>query len=70
GALFVTHTYNALIMKLLGAELVSYLDLTQYKDFCGNLASLENEKLLATISNDIEKSQFFETVGIKGFVEE
>ncbi|ELY5216199.1 N-6 DNA methylase [Vibrio cholerae] len=70
GALFVIHTYNALIMKLLGAELVSYLNLTQYKDFCGNLASLEANHLLQTISNDIERSQFFESVGIKGFVEE
>lgn len=70
GSLFVIHTYNALIMKLIGAELVSYLNLTQYKDFCGNLASLPDEELLKTIERDIEKSQFFETVGIKGFVEE
>lgn len=70
GLLFVIHTYNALVMKLLGAELVSYLDLTQYKDFCGNLASLDEDDLFLTIQNDIEKSQFFETVGIKGFVEE
>ncbi len=70
GLLFIIHTYNALIMKLLGAELVSYYNLTQYKDFCGNLASLEENDLFETIRNDIEKSQFFETVGIKGFVEE
>ena len=70
GALFVIHTYNALVMKMLGAELVSYLDLTQYRDFCGNLASLEGDDFLETIGRDIEKSQFFETVGIKGFVEE
>lgn len=70
GSLFVIHTYNALVMKLLGAELVSYLELTQYKDFCGNLASLPDDELLKTIERDIEKSQLFETVGIKGFVEE
>ncbi|RWX52461.1 hypothetical protein VU01_101115, partial [Candidatus Electrothrix marina] len=46
GLLFVIHTYNALIMKLLGAEIVSYLDLTQYKDFCGNLASADDGRLL------------------------
>ncbi|MCG7549031.1 N-6 DNA methylase [Pseudoalteromonas sp. Of7M-16] len=70
GLLFIIHTYNALIMKLLGAELVSHLNLTQYKDFCGNLASLEEDNLLRALSHDIEKSQYFETVGIKGFVEE
>lgn len=70
GTLFVIHTYNALVMKLLGAELVSYLNLTQYKDFCGNLASLNDDELLKTIESDIEESRFFEAVGIKGFVEE
>ncbi|WP_220491127.1 Eco57I restriction-modification methylase domain-containing protein [Pseudoalteromonas sp. SG43-4] len=70
GSLFVIHTYNALIMKLLGAELVSYLNLTQYKDFCGNLATKDDDDLLNTLGLDIEKSQFFEAVGIKGFVEE
>ncbi|WP_414501767.1 Eco57I restriction-modification methylase domain-containing protein [Zymobacter sp. IVIA_5232.4 C2] len=70
GALFVIHTYNALVMKMLGAELVSYLNLTQYIDFCGNVASLEGDEFLETIGRDIERSQFFEAVGIKGFVEE
>ncbi|WP_263322298.1 N-6 DNA methylase [Endozoicomonas sp. Mp262] len=70
GLLFVVHTYNALIMKLLGAEIVSYIDLTQYKDFCGNLASSSDENILTVLDNDIEKSALFDSVGIKGFVEE
>lgn len=70
GLLFVIHTYNALIMKLLGAEIVSFLDLTQYKDFCGNLASEDDDRLLKILEVDIEKSEFFELAGIKGFVEE
>lgn len=70
GVLFVIHTYNALIMKLLGAEIVSYLDLTQYKDFCGSLSNKNDLDIIQTLRTDIEKSQLFESVGIKGFVEE
>jgi hypothetical protein len=70
GVLFIIHTYNALIMKLLGAEIVSYLNLTQYNDFCENLANQSNDNIIDTLRNDIEKSRLFDNVGIKGFVEE
>ena len=70
GVLFVIHTYNALIMKLLGAEIVSYYGLTQYKDFCENLAVKDDNTLLLTLKNDIERSHLFDRIGIKGFVEE
>ncbi len=70
GVLFIIHTYNALVMKLLGAEIVSYLNLTQYKDFCENLANQTDDKIISTLRDDIEKSRLFDNVGIKGFVEE
>lgn len=70
GLLFVIHTYNALIMKLLGAEIVSYVDMTQYKDFCGYLSSLPDNDLIETLDSDIENSGLFDAIGIKGFVEE
>lgn len=70
GLLFIIHTYNALIMKLIGAEIVSYLGLTQYRDFCGNLATHADQDLLNSLNTDIEKSGLFESAGIKGFIEE
>ncbi|MBA6287759.1 Eco57I restriction-modification methylase domain-containing protein [Colwellia sp. MB3u-4] len=70
GVLFIIHTYNALVMKLLGAEIVSYLNLTQYKDFCENLANQSDDNIINTLRDDIEKSRLFDNVGIKGFVEE
>ena len=70
GLLFIIHTYNALIMKLIGAEIVSYLDLTQYRDFCGNLATCSDQDLLNSLDKDIERSGLFESAEIKGFIEE
>ena len=70
GVLFIIHTYNALLIKLLGAEIVSYYGLTQYKDFCESLAVEDDSVLLEILGNDIERSRLFDGVGIKGFVEE
>lgn len=70
GLLFVIHTYNSLIMKLLGAEIVSYFGFTQYDDFCANLAVKDGQELLDILQEQIEDSQLFENAGIKGFVEE
>lgn len=70
GILFVVHTYNAMIMKFLGAEIVSSFRLTQYLNFCEVLSTYDDDLLLDTIESDIEKSSLFDGVGIKGFVEE
>ncbi|OCH25683.1 hypothetical protein A6E12_01700 [Aliivibrio fischeri] len=70
GSLFIIHTYNALLMKLLGAELISNLGLTQYPDFCEHAFKLKGAQLLSTLKVDIEDSALFDRVGIKGFVEE
>jgi len=69
--LYVIHTYNALIMKLLGAEIVSQFEgLTQYKYFCEHTATQDDKNLLNILQNDIERSHLFENVGIRGFVGE
>ncbi|GGG81975.1 Eco57I restriction-modification methylase domain-containing protein [Paenibacillus radicis (ex Gao et al. 2016)] len=70
-ALFVIHTYNSLIIKLLGAEIVSSLsDNTAYKGFAESTATLEDRDLINRINTEIEKGEFFSRANIVGFVEE
>jgi len=60
-----------LVIKLLAAEIIAAHDLASGKDFAQNLAAIEsNTDLIQKISELIEKSTFFESNGIKGFVEE
>lgn len=68
--LFVIHTYNAFVMKLIAAEIVSEYGLTAYSDFCEHLIGLNDDALLSCLSKEIEKSAFFSDARIKGFVEE
>ena len=69
-ALFVLHTYNSLIIKLLAAEIVSAHGLTSYKGFAERTATLDDDSLIETMANDIELGGLFARAGIKGFVEE
>lgn len=68
--LFVIHTYNAFVMKLLAAEIVAEYDLTAHPDFCEHLLSYEDAQLLERLDREIERSEYFEAARIKGFVEE
>lgn len=68
--LFVIHTYNAFLMKLLAAEIVAEYDLTAHPDFCEHLLSYNDDELLRRLDEEIEKSRYFEAARIKGFVEE
>ena len=69
--LFVIHTYNALIMKLIAAEIVSEYGLTSHINFCEYLLETDDDvELLKTLDHDIEQSLFFSNARIKGFVEE
>lgn len=69
--LFVIHTYNSLLIKLIAAEIVSAHGLTSNKHPSQAMSAiLSNDKLIQTLGNDIEKSALFERAGIKGFVEE
>lgn len=69
--LFVIHTYNSFLIKLLAAEIVAAHGLASGKAFAQELATVENEDaLIDQLRDDIEEGAFFETVGIRGFVEE
>lgn len=71
GRLFVIHSYNSLIIKLLAAEIVSAHNLTSKVGPAQEMAFLLNdEALLRALGSDIERGQIFSEAGIKGFVEE
>lgn len=71
GRLFVIHTYNSLLIKLLAAEIVASHGLTAISQPAQTMSALEDDnQLLQSMSKDIEKGALFEAAGIKGFVEE
>ncbi|WP_145653776.1 Eco57I restriction-modification methylase domain-containing protein [Bacillus paralicheniformis] len=69
-SLFVIHSYNSLIIKLLAAEIVSAHGLTSKRVFAQTVATYDDEKLMHSFSQEIEKGRLFEAAGISGFVEE
>lgn len=69
-ALFAIHSYNALVMKLLAAEIVAQYGLTAFPDFCEHLLGHDDEALLDLLDTEVERGAFFEAARIKGFVEE
>ncbi len=69
-SLFVIHTYNSIIIKLLAAEIISAHKLTSYNYFSQKLSNECDDVLMEEVSKDIEKGQFYKTAGIDGFVEE
>ncbi|WP_223217990.1 Eco57I restriction-modification methylase domain-containing protein [Mesorhizobium jarvisii] len=68
--LFVIHTYNAFVMKLLAAEIVAEYKLTAHPDFCEHLLGYGDDDLLQKLDTEVERSGYFEGARIKGFVEE
>ncbi|UVC30404.1 Eco57I restriction-modification methylase domain-containing protein [Pantoea sp. SOD02] len=69
--LFVLHTYNSLLIKLLAAEIVSAHGLTSTSQPAQSMAALKNDsQMLEFLSSDIERSAIFQDAGINGFVEE
>ena len=70
GILFVIHTYNAFVMKILAAEIVSEYGLTAHSDFCEHLLGYDDDSLLDRLNKDVEQNTFFADARIKGFVEE
>ena len=71
GRLFVIHTYNSIIIKLLAAEIVSAHGLTSKINPAEEMAVLlDEDTLLLRLADDIEKGRLFAEAGIKGFVEE
>ena len=69
--LFVIHTYNSLVIKLLGAEIVAAHGLSSIKapaeSFC---AILSDDELIERLETLIERGGLFSAANIKGFVEE
>ena len=69
--LFVIHTFDSIIIKLLAAEIVAHAtELTAYTDFAQNSVSVDDERLIAILDDDIEHSQLYARANIRGFVEE
>lgn len=69
-ALFAIHSYNALVMKLLAAEIIAQYGLTAFPDFCEHLLGHDDDGLLQLLDTEVERGAFFEAARIKGFVEE
>jgi len=71
GRLFVIHSYNSLLIKLLAAEIVSAHGLTTTQQPAQEMgALLDDATLLNTLSQNIERAGIFAQAGIAGFVEE
>jgi hypothetical protein len=69
--LFVIHTYNSLLIKLIAAEIVSAHGLTSIQYPAQTMSAMQDdETLINSLEFDIEHSRIFEQAGIKGFVEE
>ena len=69
--LFVVHTFNSLLTKLLAAEIVTAHGLASGRAFAGDLVAVEDDsELLRRLRADIEEGGFFEATGVHGFVEE
>ena len=69
--LFVVHTFNSLLTKLLAAEIVAAHGLASGRAFAGDILALEEDtELLRKLRADIEKGGFFEATGLCSFVEE
>ncbi|ASA25716.1 Eco57I restriction-modification methylase domain-containing protein [Paenibacillus donghaensis] len=70
GSLFIIHTYNSLIIKLLAAEVVSAHGLSNRDVFSQTIATYSDNMLLHELNEQIEKGFLFDSAGIKGFIEE
>ena len=69
--LFVVHTYNSLLTKLIAAEIVAYHGLASGASFVADILSLsEDIEMMGRLRVDIEEGGFFRPVGLRGFVEE
>lgn len=71
GRLFVIHSYNSLLIKLLAAEIISAHGLTATGQPAQAMAALLSDTdLLDALNKDIEHAGIFVQAGIHGFVEE
>lgn len=69
--LFIIHTFDSILIKLLAAEIVSHFsELTAYPDFAQTAISANEQGLISILNQDIEHSQLYDRANIHGFVEE
>lgn len=69
--LFVIHTYDSILIKLIAAEIVSQaVKLTSYEDFAQHALNLSDDELIQTMEADIEQGNLYSRANIYGFVEE
>lgn len=69
--LFVIHTFDSLLIKLLAAEIIAAHGLASGIAFAQELATIDDDAaLIGRLRSDIEEGGFFEGTGIHGFVEE
>jgi len=69
-SLFVIHTYNSFLIKVLAAEIVSSHGLTSYPYFSQFSLAQDDDTLLESIKINIEDGKLFSRANINGFVEE
>lgn len=70
GRLFVIHTYNSLLIKLLAAQIIAAHGLTTTRSPAETYVQMPTGSLLDALSRDIEYGGLFGGAGINGFVEE
>lgn len=71
GRLFVIHTYNSLLIKLLAGEIVAAHELTTIRQPAQSMSIIESPtEFLDTLSRNIEKAAIFDQAGLSGFVGE
>ncbi|PLR38394.1 SAM-dependent methyltransferase [Chimaeribacter coloradensis] len=69
--LFIIHTYNSMLIKLIAAEIISAHGLTAIEQPAQSMATLKDDsQLLSFLDNSIERSALFKDAGINGFIEE
>lgn len=70
-SLFIIHTYNSILIKLLAAQIVAAHGLTGDPDPAGRIsASFSDADLIEWMRRAIEEGATFKDAGIEGFVEE
>ncbi len=69
-SLFVIHTYNTLVIKLVAAHLLSRIGLTSIPDFAEYMSTLPDRDLLGQLFALVESGRLYREAGILNFVEE
>ncbi|WP_332398875.1 Eco57I restriction-modification methylase domain-containing protein [Vibrio metschnikovii] len=69
--LFIIHTYNSILIKLIAAEIVSAHGLTSIKHPTQSMSAIcDNIELIRMMEAYIERSEIFEQAGLSSFIEE